>query len=222
MRWATSAFSGCSAASFAMPAAVPSAYGRRMSARRLERQPRDVRDVEAGERHRQRLAAEPLALAERAVAAQHVLRHPLLHQRALRGGEGVQDVPRGAGERALVARLLLALERRLRLRRRVAGVDRHGRLLVGEQDPVAILLRQLAPGAVDVVAERHQDVAQVLPVPGGRPGGDGALADGERVVRHHRALGDLVDPAQAVAFGQAPSGVLGENDSAYRSGWPGG
>jgi hypothetical protein len=23
-------------------------------------------------------------------------------------------------------------------------------------------------------------------------------------------------------FGQAPSGMLGENDSAYRSGWPGG
>ncbi len=33
-------------------------------------------DVEPGERHRQRLAAQPLAVAERAFAAQHVLRRP--------------------------------------------------------------------------------------------------------------------------------------------------
>ena len=71
------------------------------------------------------------------------------------------------GEGALVARLFLAFERAPHLVRRRSRHTPARRLLVGEQDPVAILLRQLAPGAIDVVAERDQDVAQVLAVPGG-------------------------------------------------------
>ena len=106
----------------------------------------------------------------------------------------------GARESSQVAGLLVVLERPLRLVRRISSVYRHDRLLVGKQNPVAILLRQLSPRPVDVVAERHQDVAQVLPVPGGRPRGDRALADGQRVVGHHRMLGDLIDAAEAMAI----------------------
>ena len=44
-------------------------------------------------------------------AADHEARHALLHQRALRGREGVQHVPARAGEGAHVARLRLAAQR---------------------------------------------------------------------------------------------------------------
>jgi hypothetical protein len=94
----------------------------------------------------------------------------------------MQHVLARTGEGAHVGRLGLPAQGRARLGRREAGVDRDGRLLVGVEDPVARLLRQLAPRHVDVVAERDQDVAQVLAVPRRRPGGDRALADGERVV----------------------------------------
>ena len=78
----------------------------------IERQLRQLADVDAGERHRQRLALEPLAVAHGAQAADHVARHALLHQRALRRREGVQHVLARAHERALVARLRLALAAR--------------------------------------------------------------------------------------------------------------
>ena len=127
-----------------------------------------------------------------------ILRHALFHQRALRVREGVQHVAARAGERALIARFVLALERGARLLRREAGVDGHGRLFVGEENPVAIFFRQIAPRRVDVVAERHENVAQILSVPRGRPRGDRALANGQRVVGHHRFLGDLVHAAQSM------------------------
>ena len=85
--------------------------GREDCGQPLQRQPRHLGDVEAGEFHGERFAAQALAVAERAVAADHVLRDALLHQRALGVGEGVQHVALGAGEGALIAGLLLALER---------------------------------------------------------------------------------------------------------------
>ena len=130
--------------------AVPSAYGRYVAASSLQRQPRQLGDIEAGEFHGQRFGPQALAMAQRALAAQHVLQHTLLHQRALGVGERVQHVRRALVERALVARLVLALQCAARLLRREAGVDRHDRLLVGEEDPVAILLRKLTPGPIDV------------------------------------------------------------------------
>ncbi len=174
-----------------------------------EREPRQLGDVEAGERDRERLAAQALAAALGAVGADQEPRRAPLHARALAGRERVQHPAPGAGERALVARLLLAPPGALHLVEVVAGPHRHGRLLVGEQDPVAQLARQLAPGAVHVVAQRGEDVAQVLPVPGGRPGRDRALADRERVVGHHGALGRVVDPAQPVAGRAGPLGRVG-------------
>src|SRR3569623_1470703 len=104
------------------------------------------------------------------------------------------------GEGAHVARLLLAFERAPYLGGSVAGIHRHHRLLVGEENPVALLLRQLAPGPVDVVTESQLNVAETLAMPGGRPGGDGALADGECVVGHQRAFGLFVDASQTVAL----------------------
>ena len=166
----------------------------------LQRQPRNFRDIHSGEGDRQGLRLQPLALADRAVRARQKLRHPALHHRALRRGEGLQHVFAGAREGALIAGLFLPLQRPPRLGRRVSGVDRHGRLLVGEQDPVAVLLRELAPRLVHVVAERHQDVPQVLALPGGRPRGDGALPDGQTVVGHQGALADLMDAADAMAI----------------------
>ena len=196
IRCTTRAFSGWSAKSLLPAVGMPAEH----AAQLLQRQSRNFRDIHSGEGDRERLGLEPLALADRAVRARQKLRHPTLHHRALRRGEGLQDVFARAGEGALIARLLLSLQRPLRLGRRVSGVDRHGRLLVGEQDPVAILLRELAPRPVDVVAERHQDVPQVLALPGARPRRDGPLPDGQRVVGHQRTLVDLMDAADAMAI----------------------
>ena len=148
-------------------------------------------------------------MAERAFGAHHVLRHAPLHQRALRIGEGVQHVALGARERSLIGGLFLAFERAPNLLLRISRIDRNGRLLVGEEQPVAVLLGQIPPGTIDVEAERGRDVAQVLAMPGGRPGGDGTLADRQRVVRHHRLLGDLIDPAEAMASGTGPLRGIG-------------
>ncbi|MNS80181.1 hypothetical protein D3C72_1138490 [compost metagenome] len=102
---------------------------------------RELADVDAPERHRQRFLLEPLAVTCRAFAPQHILRHPLLHQRALRRGKGLQHIAAGARERPLVAGLQLALERSAHFPGRKASVDRHRGLFLGEQDPVTILLR---------------------------------------------------------------------------------
>ncbi len=115
-------------------------------------------------------------------------------------GEGVQDIAPCAGEGALVTRLHLALEGDPGFLRGEPGVDRHRRGFFGEQNPVTLLFRQVAPGHIDVVAQGHEDVAQILALPGHRPGGDGTLAYGQARVRDHQRLGDLVHPAQAMAL----------------------
>src|ERR1700761_2211583 len=112
-------------------------------------------------------------------SAQHVVRQALFHQRAVGGREGMKDIAPGAGEGALIARLRLAFEGLSHLRRREPGVDGDDGLLIGKQDPLPVLLRQIAPRAVDVVAERRQDVALVLSLPRRWPRGDGALPDRE-------------------------------------------
>ena len=168
---------------------------------RRQRQARHPGDVEPRERNGQRLGPEPPAAAGRAVGADQVARDATLHDGAFGGRERLQEVTTGARERAHVAGLVLALQRAPRLGRREAGVDRHRRRLIGEEQPVAILPRQVAPRRVDVVAERHRDVAKVLAVPGGRPRGDRALADREPIVRDHRRLGGIIDATEPVAGG---------------------
>ncbi len=133
------------------------------------------------------------------------------HQGALGRGEGLQDVLAHAGERALVARLLLAPKRAARLGRSVARVHRHGGLLIRVQNPIAILLWELPPRLVHVVAQGDQDVAQILAMPCRGPRGDGALADAQRVVGHHRAFRHVVDESEPVTGGaRSLSGVGGE------------
>ena len=93
MRWATISFLRMLCAHLRRCRwRVPSAYGRRSVGQPLQRQSRELGDIEPGERHRQRFALQPLAMAHRAVAADHVLRHALFHQRALGVREGVQHV----------------------------------------------------------------------------------------------------------------------------------
>ena len=174
--------------------------GRRQHTREIrERQLRQGADIVAREQYLERLALQAFAFARRAQRARHETRDPLLHEGALRRREGLQHVLTGAGKGSHVAGVLLATQRAARLRGCVARIHGHRRLLVGEQDPIAILARQFAPGRVDVVAQAHQDVAQILPVPGGRPGGDRAVADAQRVVRHHRSLRHFVHIAEAMA-----------------------
>ena len=170
---------------------------------------RHLGNIEAGKLHRQRFAPQPLAFAHGAVGAQHVLRHALFHLRAGAVGKGLQHVFARARKRAHIARRHLRLQRRLCFLRIQPRIHGNLRLLVGKQYPVAHLLRQVAPRRIDVVAQRGQDIAQVLAMPGRRPGGDRALADGEAVVRHHRRFRDGVDAAQAVAFGAGALGGVG-------------
>ena len=169
-----------------------------------------------------RLPAQPLAVADRARPGDHEARGALLHHRALGGRIAVGDMALRAREGAHVAGLDLAPDRALDLVMAPAGIDRDLRLLLGEQDPVAHLLRQLAPRRVDVDAEADQDVAQVLAAPGHRPGGDGALADGQEGSGTIEASVTSWIRPRPWQRGQAPSGVLGEKDSASRWAWPGG
>ncbi len=138
-------------------------------------------------------------MAGRAVLGDHELRDAALHHRTLGLGVGLHHVALRAGERALIARLLLAAQGPFDFGRIVAGIDRNGRLLFGEQDPVAVLFRELAPGLVHIVTQRRQDVPEVLSLPGAGPGRDGALADRPGVVGHHGFFGHVEHPADPMA-----------------------
>ena len=189
---------------------------------RLERLAGQVGDVPPGEGDPQCLGPEPLAPAGRAVRAHQERGHPPLHERALGLGERLQHVPPGAGERPQVVVRLLPLLGPLHLFQALVRVDRHLRLLVGKQQPVPVLLRQVPPRDVDVDAEGGDDVAEVLPLPRPRPGGDRPLPDrSESSGTIDASVASYTRP-RPWQFGHAPSGVFGENDSAYRSGWPGG
>ena len=83
MRQATSAFSGCSASSFFQPAAVPSAYGRKISASRFS----GSRDMSAMSRPanftRSASGRSRLPWHVGAVGAHHVARAPASSSAAL-------------------------------------------------------------------------------------------------------------------------------------------
>ena len=153
------------------------AFGERLQERgeALEWKSRDLGDVIAGELHGKRLGAKALAVADIALGGEHVLRDALFHQRAVRVREGRQDMALCAGERAHIAGLQLALEGLSGFGGSESGVDGNLGLVFGEEDPVAVLLRQITPWLVDVIAERDQDVALVLTSPRGRPCCDGTL-----------------------------------------------
>ena len=174
----------------AVPASVSSVVGRMMSASSRHGDGVEVRDGAAGEGHGEGGGRQAAAAADRARAGFHEAQHPVAHGGALGIGEGMQHVALGAPEPALVG-----------LGDAVAlGRHFHHGLFLGEQDPVAVLSGQLAPGGVDVVAQVGEDVAQVLALPGPGPRGDGAVADAQRGVRDQGGFRDGVRDAQAMAL----------------------
>jgi hypothetical protein len=117
-------------------------------------------------------------MAERTSTAQHVLRYPSFHQRAVSGGEGVQDISFRTGKGSHVAGFFFSLPGPARLCRAEAGIDGHHRLLLGKQDPVAVLFRKFAPGTIHIKAQRNQDIALILPLPRRGPCRDSSFPDG--------------------------------------------
>src|SRR5678816_2925423 len=107
------------------------------------------------------------------------LGHPLFHERAVRVGKRVQHMTPRARERSHVAGLFLAFQCASDFVCVVTRVDRHAWLLIGEEDPIAILLRQFTPRTTAVVSECGQDVALSLSWPGRGPCGGRALANRE-------------------------------------------
>ena len=95
-----------------------------------------------------------------------------------------------------------------------SGLIEHLGLLVGEEQPVAVLLLERAPGLVDVDPQPRHDAAQVGALPGARPRGDRALADAQRGVRHHESSLTSCSSPSPWQRGQAPAAVFGENASA--------
>ena len=100
-----------------------------------------------------------------------------------------------AGHRAPRA-LIIALNLILATQR----LHRDDGALFREEDPVAVFLRQVLPRRIQVIAQIHQDVVEVLAGPGAGPCLDGAFFDREGGIRDHGVLGRLVDHARAVAL----------------------
>src|SRR5277367_740380 len=112
----------------------------------------------------------------------------------------MQDISLDAGKSTHVTGRLLALESLACFGGSETGIDRDGGGVVGIEDPVAIFLGKVAPGTIDIVAHGDQDVALVLSAPSSGPRGNRALTDGQRIIRHHGALGDVVDAAEPMAL----------------------
>lgn len=168
-----------------------------------QRHRRVLGDGAPGESHLQRLRPQPGALTQRAIGAFDELQHATAHHRAVGVRQCVTDMALGAGKRAVVVII--------RLHRMLGRIDLDSRLLIGEQDPIALPLREFAPRLVDVIPERDEDVAQVLPLPGPRPRCDGALTDGQRRVRHQCLFGHPVDASEPVTlWTRSDRGVRGE------------
>jgi hypothetical protein len=187
--------------------AAPSAVGCKTS-RRRERDGGNLGDIHTGEFHRGRLATQSFAVTERTLGTYQVFRDPLAGQSALGFCEGVQQVRLHARKCALVAGRFLALERLARFRWRETGIDWNRRLVIGEENPVAILLRKVAPWTIDIIAEGYQNISLILPSPGGRPSCYRSLPDGERRVGDHRVFGGVIEAAEAVTLRACPFGAV--------------
>ena len=192
-----------------------------MDGQLTQRKMRRRGDIAAAERHRQRLAPQPLAPALGTRAGYHEARHALLDAGAGRAGEGVHHVVAGADIGALVVARLAA---------RMCGArhfgchitkHRHYRLLGGEQDPVPFALRQLAPRPIHVMTQAYQNVAVILALPALRPAGDGALANAQRGIGHHRGLGRIEHLAQPMALRAGPGGRVGRERVGLQQRLPG-
>ena len=158
-------------------------------------------DIETGDRHRQSFGPELLSLADRAGGNSEELSDPPLHPSALRVRKRVEHVFPGTDEGSRIGRFGTCCDRFACLGQGQPGVDGKVRGLLGVEDPVAVLSRQVLPRHVDVVAEGDEHIAQLVAVPGLRPGVDRAFPDRQRRVRDHLLLGHLVDATDSVTFG---------------------
>ncbi|CAM5498760.1 hypothetical protein STANM309S_03231 [Streptomyces tanashiensis] len=93
-----------------------------------------------------------------------------------------------------------------RLPHRVHGDDR---LLVREEDPLPVLRVELPPRPVDVVPQGVEDVPEVLPLPGARPGGDRTLTDGQIRLGDQEILAGVVDQPESVTRRARARGRVG-------------
>ena len=164
--------------------------------------------VRPGEGHRERLRPQAGAVARRAGRDLDEPQRPLAHPLALRCRRACAGRACGRSRTCRGSRwsIRCALP---------VGVHGDRRLLVGEEQPVAVLLRQLAPRPVDVEAQRRED-ARAGSRPARRPATPRSrrsrmLSDGSGT---SELLGDVVHPAEAVALaGRRRPAVLGENAS---------
>lgn len=109
-----------------------------------------------------------------------------------------------------------ALVRALYLVSTANGVDFHDGLLVGEQDPIPILPREVTPRRVHIEAQRFEDVVEVFACPRTRPRGDRALVDGEVRVLHHRFFRGHVTHAGALTVRAHALGGVRRKESEYK------
>jgi hypothetical protein len=98
----------------------------------------------------------------------------------------------------LIARLFFSLQSAPGFLWSESGVHRNRRLLVGEENPVAILPGKFAPRSIDIITKGDQYVALVLPASRRRPCSDGPLPNGQRWVRNHGLFRCIIRAANPV------------------------
>jgi hypothetical protein len=78
------------------------------------------------------------------------------------------------------------------------GFDQHGRLLIREEQPLLVGSGEFVERSVDVDTQPHDDAAKVGALPGSRPRGDRAFANGQCRIGNQKRLGDVVHQTEAV------------------------
>ena len=168
-----------------------------------EREGIEFVDRQPGVGDLERLRRQPAPLTGIALAGFHETQDAGTQRIRLRLRIGLGQVAGHGAPRALV----IALD----LIRPAARLDGHHRAFLGEEDPLAVLLRQLLPRRVQVIAQLLEDVVEVLARPGPRPGGNGPLLDAQAGVRHHGGLRGLMHHAGALALrAHALRGIRGK------------
>ncbi len=131
-----------------------------------------------GKCHGERIAVESFTVALRTGRDRHKARQPF-SDRFAAARIALQHDFCGAGVSAGVSRFHACRYRLLALLSVETFVDGHRRLLLGQQYPLPVTLRQSVPRRIDIVAERVKDAAQILVVPAPGPGGDSPLPDAQ-------------------------------------------
>ena len=156
-----------------------------------KRQRVELVDGEIRVRHLESRGVQAAAVALLARAGLHEAQGALAQCVRFGLGECFAEVAGHRAPRAFVVALDLILA--------AQGLDGDHGTLLGEEDPFAVLFRQVLPRRIEVEAEGGEDVVEVLPRPRAGPGGDGAVLDALGLVRDHGVLRGDVDDALALA-----------------------